>query len=1171
MNYTEYLVPQDYGVILNNATLLTATQTPVRFMFYYCDDTKEISLVNDKVAGISSWEYDPNYRPNTFGEYTHVKVKFLMHVYVNGNWDVELKDVYLYKIGTSFPEPYFVPNGQTVQKTVITGIDVPSNQMKYYMGMGIQFHPDSMMNRLRSECRSRIDNSAIAEGIEKYQKRLDSAYVVATTSVIGQALDPSNFADNLSCTYDIQDIAYTLYYYDQAGNLIQTVPPQGFDQNPTNGVTQHHLKTQYKYNSLNQLVWQRTPDGGTTEYFYDKAGQLRFSQNSKQRACSTYSYTRYDNLGRVVETGKCNNLAYVLPFIDELTTDSYGRMVSQYPESGMSEVTRIFYDNAPAFKPAGITTPSNTRSRIVASAFYNSYTTDGAYDHAAWYSYDAHGNVKTLWQDFHLQAPGIKQINYEYDLVSGKVNKVLYQPGSADQFIHRYEYDADNRITRVYTSRDGRIWEQDAKYYYYLHGPLARVELGHDKVQGLDYAYTLQGWIKGVNSNTLLPSRDIGKDGNTGTNINKYISRDAFGFSLGYYSGDYATTGSVAQSDLFLADNSSLHALTYGNLYNGNISNMLTSYTDLSGVVQPQAYKYAYDQLNRIRSMAAYQVSSASNSVGSTSGYASSYTYDLNGNLLTQTNNSTSAQFDNLQYKYDRLYTEGPMNYNRLTEVNDQSANSIGGIDMPGGVTGFTYDSIGNIVSETATNYSTNISWTNSNKVKTVSGSRSGYNFTLGFAYDASGERITKHTYNQQTGSDVTTYYVRDATGNILATYTLESATLKLESYCMYGSSRLGELKLNKAVSQMSLGALTGRTPGSKRYELTNHLGNVVATLSDDRKGTDNNSDGKADYYEPILVSASDFYPFGMQMPGRIISSENYRYGFNGKEKDDELNGAGADYDFGARIYDARLGRFLSTDWYSAIFPSETPFSFGGNNPVYFIDYNGDYRVSQAFKDAYPVITKYLETNAFDDITNSPTIIRSMIKNTDLGKGGITLQQITDMATWGHLESPTLDGYSTDNTRGEYDPTNNVIKISSNFLKSIEEVLSSTTSTEEDKLAALYLFYYILIHESTHYAEWKANPDLEQIRDAGINTGHCGERVEEECFGEYNVPIKWNDKGYPIEYAERFPIDDFPTFKAGIRRATRIINFKKENKKRDDVIPTPVGKKRRRYEPSNPY
>ena len=122
---------------------------------------------------------------------------------------------------------------------------------------------------------------------------------------------------------------------------------------------------------------------------------------------------------------RCNNLAYVLPFIDELTTDSYGRMVSQYPESGMSEVTRIFYDNAPAFKPAGITTPSNTRSRIVASAFYNSYTTDGAYDHAAWYSYDAHGNVKTLWQDFHLQAPGIKQINYEYDLVSGKVNKVL--------------------------------------------------------------------------------------------------------------------------------------------------------------------------------------------------------------------------------------------------------------------------------------------------------------------------------------------------------------------------------------------------------------------------------------------------------------------------------------------------------------------------------------------------------------------------------------------------------------------------------------------------------------------------------------------------------------------------------------------------------------------------
>ncbi|MDD3686748.1 MAG: hypothetical protein PHE56_08275, partial [Bacteroidales bacterium] len=106
-----------------------------------------------------------------------------------------------------------------------------------------------------------------------------------------------------------------------------------------------------------------------------------------------------------------------------------------------------------------------------------------------------------------------KRIDYEYDLISGNVKKVSYQTGEPDQFHHRYWYDADNRITHVETSDDNINWQQDAKYFYYKHGPLARVELGNDKVQALDYAYTLQGWLKGVNSDAPDASRDIGKDG----------------------------------------------------------------------------------------------------------------------------------------------------------------------------------------------------------------------------------------------------------------------------------------------------------------------------------------------------------------------------------------------------------------------------------------------------------------------------------------------------------------------------------------------------------------------------------------------------------------------------------------------------------------------------------
>jgi hypothetical protein len=77
------------------------------------------------------------------------------------------------------------------------------------------------------------------------------------------------------------------------------------------------------------------------------------------------------------------------------------------------------------------------------------------------------------------------------------------------------------------------FWDKEANYEYYAHGPLARTELGQEKVQGLDYVYTVQGWMKGVNSNALNETYDPGKDGD-----GNILARDAFGFSLHYFEGD---------------------------------------------------------------------------------------------------------------------------------------------------------------------------------------------------------------------------------------------------------------------------------------------------------------------------------------------------------------------------------------------------------------------------------------------------------------------------------------------------------------------------------------------------------------------------------------------------------------------------------------------------------
>ncbi len=77
-------------------------------------------------------------------------------------------------------------------------------------------------------------------------------------------------------------------------------------------------------------------------------------------------------------------------------------------------------------------------------------------------------------------------------------------------------------------------------------------------------------------------------------------------------------------------------------------------------------------------------------------------------------------------------------------------------------------------------------------------------------------------------------------------------------------------------------------------------------------------------------------------MPGRSFSSGSYRYGLNGKENDNEVKGTGNQQDYGMRIYDDRLGRFLSVDPLVQEYPWYSPYQFSGNSPILFIDRDGE-------------------------------------------------------------------------------------------------------------------------------------------------------------------------------------------------------------------------------------
>ena len=81
--------------------------------------------------------------------------------------------------------------------------------------------------------------------------------------------------------------------------------------------------------------------------------------------------------------------------------------------------------------------------------------------------------------------------------------------------------------------------------------------------------------------------------------------------------------------------------------------------------------------------------------------------------------------------------------------------------------------------------------------------------------------------------------------------------------------------------------------------------------------------------------------PFGMMMQGRSFSSGGYRYGFNGKENDNEVKGVGNQQDYGMRFYDPRVGRFLSVDPKYTKFSAWSSYVFVITNPIMLVDEDG--------------------------------------------------------------------------------------------------------------------------------------------------------------------------------------------------------------------------------------
>ena len=93
--------------------------------------------------------------------------------------------------------------------------------------------------------------------------------------------------------------------------------------------------------------------------------------------------------------------------------------------------------------------------------------------------------------------------------------------------------------------------------------------------------------------------------------------------------------------------------------------------------------------------------------------------------------------------------------------------------------------------------------------------------------------------------------------------------------------------------------------------------------------------------YAVSLMNSYDYSPFGVQLDGRTFDDENYRYGFQNQEKDDEIKGSGNSVNYEYRMHDPRLGRFFATDPLTSEYPFYSPYQFSGNILINAVELEG--------------------------------------------------------------------------------------------------------------------------------------------------------------------------------------------------------------------------------------